>query len=199
MLVRLSRDTITPEVRRIMGELRDPRPVMQAGAKELQVQIVRHLKALESRGNEQGWPSQKFFAGGPNSVDKHVGLAVARAVATVTIADPRFVHHVTGGVVVPKRRRFLAIPLTAAAYSAGGKGSIRESMPWLKLVRGAFDTALGRRAGLFLAHGLEVLFQLVRSVRHRPHPQAMPDLTVIQPRVGAAMARAARLLLRAQR
>lgn len=205
-MLTLQRDTMTPELQRLAAQMQRPRAVLEAGAKTLQVEISRHLRRLQARGNVKGWPPQKFFAGKATSVEKRVGLAELTDVrAVVTIADPRFVHRITGGRVTAKRAKYLAIPLTAEAYAKAGKGSIRESMPGLKVIqfkRGLYlcretserrthqATGSVKRARLF------PLFKLVRSVTHRPHPEEMPNLAELSATTGAAMLKAARLLLR---
>jgi len=199
MQIKLDKNTITPELKRLMSACKSPVVVMQAGAKAVQVGISKHLKQLQGRGNEKGWPSKQFFAGGPTSVERKVGIkSVTGTSAEITIADPRFVHRITGGKVSAKRVKFLAIPLTAEAYAAGGKGSIREAMPGLKVVRS--------NGGLFLAKEasgkrgtkaqVQMLFKLVASVTHRPHPDEMPDEKALGAAARVAMERAARLLMR---
>ncbi len=66
----------------------------------MQIVIWAHLDRLQARGNENGWPSQKFFAGKQTSVRKNMGISSPTdSGAVVTIADPRFVHRITGGTV----------------------------------------------------------------------------------------------------
>jgi hypothetical protein len=179
-----------------MGEVKRPLVLYQAGAQAVRVGITRHLKRLEARGNRMGWPSQYFFANGPGSVERHVGInRVTAQGAEVTIADVRFAHRITGGTVTAKRAKMLAIPLTAEAYALGGKGSIRESMPGLKVVGGKGGTLLGKveKDGTFTPW-----FRLVRSVTHEPKPEEMPDSGELGAAAASAMTRAARLLLRAR-
>lgn len=189
----LGRDTVTPDLQRMMRQARNPRPILEAGAKVLQVEIVKHLRAMEARGNARGWPSQKFFAGGPNSVDKRVGLSsITDRDAVISISDPRFFHHVTGGTVRPKRAKALAIPLTAEAARLGGRGTLREAAPGLQFIKTKQGAFLARVLGASITY----LFILLKSVTHRPHPEVLPDLNAIGPRVRAGMVRAAQMLLR---
>lgn len=213
MNIKLDRDTITPELKHIMREVKSPLPLYQAGAKAVQVELTKHLRALEARGNKRGWPSKKFFAGGPDSVEKRVGVAsISNSGAEITIADPRFVHRIEGGTVTPKRRKLLAIPLTAEAYRLSGTGSLRESMPGLKVwrfPRGLFlvketeerrtksgKVTKGKGGGISRMRVLP-LFKLVRSVTHSPKPDEMPKAAELGAAAGRAMLTAARLLLKA--
>lgn len=198
MQIKLTRDTITPELRRLMEEVKRPVTLYQAGAKAVQVGLTRHLKGLEARGNKMGWPSNYFFANGPTSVERNVGInKVNAAGAEIVIADARFVHRIMGGRVQAKRVKYLAIPMTAEAYAAAGKGSIKESFPGLKVVKGK------NTSGAFLVRDmgngvLEYMFRLVKSVVHDPKPEEMPDERVLAEGAREAMVKAARLLLRAK-
>jgi len=205
MTIKLSKNTITPELRRLMAQAKNPAPMFQAGAKAVQVAISTHLKSLQARGNLKGWPPQHFFAGAPASVERNVGIArVSNSGAEITIADPRFVHRITGGVVSAKRRKLLAIPLTAEAYAASGKGSIRHAFPGLKLVtfpKGVFlirEVLEKRGKGRLSRLLIRPLFRLVPSVTHRPHPDEQPPTSDLAAAATKAMSRTAHLLLRAE-
>lgn len=205
MQVKLTKDTITPELKRLMGEVKRPVVVFQAGAKAVQVGISKHLKALQGRGNAKGWAPRHFFAGRPDSVERNVGInKVTDKGAEITIADPRFVHRIIGGRVTAKRARMLAIPLTEEAYALSGKGSLREAAPGLKvvvlrkgiyLVRESEERVKGKKQKRIRAMPL---FKLVRSVTHSAHPNEMPDTVKLGSDAGAAMDKAARLLMRAK-
>lgn len=204
MTIKLDKDTLTPELRRLMAQAKNPAPMFQAGAKAVQVAISTHLKSLQARGNLKGWPPQHFFAGAPASVERNVGIAkVSNAGAEITIADPRFVHRLTGGTVTPKRRKLLAIPLTAEAYAASGKGSIRHAFPGLKVIKlpkGVFlvrEVPEKRGEGKLSRLLIRPLFKLVPSVTHRPHPDEQPPTTDLAAAATKAMTRVAHLLLRA--
>lgn len=191
--IRLASNTISPDLARKARQVQRPRTLYEAGAKAVQRGIVTHLRALQARGNASGWPSQNFFARGRNSVEKNVGIAsISDKGAVVTIADPRFLHRITGGTVTAKRRRFLAIPLRAEACALAGKGSIREAAPFLKVRR-----ASGGR--LFLVRELkdrsEFWFALVPSVTHKPRPEDQPDQAALEREGAQAMERAADVLL----
>lgn len=192
---------ISPALDKLAKLPRAARTMLEAGAKEVQVQIRKHLKTLQKRGNQKGWPSYGFYAGKPHSVDKAVGItSVTSAQAVVSIADPRFSHRITGGTVRPKRRKMLAIPLTAEAYSYQGKGSLRESFPGLFVVRAKrgvflatseFERRGGKRGrgrkGEITRQRLRFLFKLVAKVTHKPHPEEMPDQAELTAAANLAM------------
>ncbi len=172
MRIAFKSDTATPHLKRLLETARSPRTartLLGAGAKAVQVAISKHLRALQARGNEKGWPAQKFFAGKATSVEKTVGISARSDDAViVSIADPRFVHRLTGGTVKAKRAKYLAIPMTAQAYAAIGKGTLRESMPGLRFVK-------LRNGQRFLALGGKFIFALKESVTHSAHPEEAPD------------------------
>lgn len=209
MRILLKSDTITPDLKRLLANAQRPKALWQAGAKSVQAEISAHLRRLQAKGNAKGWPSQKFFAGGRDSVNTHVGVsALTDTGAVVTIADPRFVHHVEGGTVTPKRKKYLAIPLTAEAYAASGRGSIIESLPNLKVVKFPRGLFLVREVGTKTKRGatggrkynqvqslrLIPLFKLVKRVTHRKHPDALPNPADLQDKAYQDMELAAKRL-----
>lgn len=213
MFIGLTKDTVTPELKSIVSTAKRPRALMQAGAKVTQKEVSDHLRKLQARGNKKGWPPQKFFAGKPTSVEKNVGVSqITDQGFTVTIADPRFVHRITGGTVTAKRTKNLAIPLTAEAYAKSGKGSIKESMPGLfvvKFKRGLYlvrevsektrNGATGKRMfGPIKRIRVIPLFKLVRSVTHKPHPEELPDTAKLAESARTAMFTTAKLLFKAK-
>lgn len=190
MVIRITKNGISPNAYRILNTVKRPLVLLRAGAKAMQVELSAHLRKLQARGNKKGWPSQRFFAGGPDSVERRVGMGeITDKRAEVIIADPRFVHRIGGGTVRAKRKKNLAIPLTAEAYAASGKGSIKESMPGLKVIvfkRGVYlcreveerttNGARGRnKFGPIKRIRVLPLFKLVRQVTHQPHPADAPD------------------------
>jgi hypothetical protein len=138
-------------------------------------------------------------------VERRLGInSVTDTSAVITIADPRFVHRIEGGTVRPKRRQWLAIPLTAAAYALSGKGSIRESMPGLKVWRFKRGLFIVRELGESRGKGkigrarVILMFKLVKSVTHSPKQDEKPDEKQLGAAAGKAMERAARLLTNAK-
>ena len=188
-------DGVSPELRRIADLVERPKVLLQAGAKAVQVAITAKLKQLQEKGNANGWPSQKFFAGGRNSVEKNVGItSVTDEKAVIDIADVRFAHHVKGGTVEAKRGKYLTIPLTPEAYAKAGKGSLRESWPGLKLV------TFGRNRFLATVVGKVVTLQflLKERVTHKPHPESLPDPAVLNAKAQEAMIKVGNRLLNAK-
>jgi len=191
MSLEIRRDTITPHAEKLIRGLR-AETFMEAAAKAVQVKISEHLRALQARGNVKGWPSRRFFAGGPDSVERRVGITqIESDRAVISIADPRFAHRISGGTVTAKRAQALAIPLTAQAYAAGGKGSLREAFPGLKLIKTRENALLATVAkrGEITPH-----FVLKKSVTHAPHPEEAPDVEDLQAAARRAFLRALEIL-----
>jgi hypothetical protein len=192
-------DALTPQLLQVIARCSRPRSILAAGAKSMQAGLSQHLRTLQGRGNQKGWPSQKFFAGRPTSVERQVGLAeLTDFIAVVVIADPRFVHRITGGTVTAKRAAALAIPLTAEAARLAGRGSLRESAPGLIPVRNSRGSFLAARVGRGKGAKLVFLFVLKRSVTHSAHPEESPDLAALSARARVDMATAGQRLLRGQ-
>lgn len=116
--------------------LADLRPLLVVLQRRAVNEVKEHFLARNREPNSMGWPKRNFWSRegrdntGPGEV---TGDSAAVVVASAAIA-----HKFSGGTIVAKRGRFLAIPLTAEAYRAG---SPREgNMPGLFLVRRKGDT-----------------------------------------------------------
>jgi len=190
-LIITANDQATPALDSAVRVARRPRAFMQAAGKAAANAFREHFKDRQAEGNVKGWPSRRFWFGVKGSVANATAMTDATDTsATVTVADPRFVHKITGGTVTPKRRKFLSIPLRAAAYALGGKGSVRESQPDLFPIRTARGLWLVRnkaeRRGRQVGKGrvkrvlLEFWFKLVRSVTHQADPRALPPPGAIE-------------------
>lgn len=199
MNLRIIKDTVTPELKRVLGAAQRPRSVVQAGGKAMQVEISAHLRRLQARGNRNGWPAQKFFTGPSGSVEKSVRISkITDTGAELTIADPRFAHLVNGGTVSARRAKHLAIPLTAEAYAAAGKGSIQSAVPGLKLVvlkSGLFLCRETKSGGKNSRPQITPIFKLVKSITHKPHPDELPNPEALRNAAHEAMAEATRRLV----
>ena len=189
-------DGITPELNRIIAGFSRPRSILGAGAKAVQKGILAHLARLQARGNAKGWPQQFFFSGRLTSVAKNVGVTELTDVsATVTVADPRFVHHISGGEIRAKRGRALSIPLTPQAARLAGKGSLRQSAPWLVMIKSKSGQAF--LAAPTTKNGPLVNWFILKSrVTTSPHPEAAPDEAELAREAKSAMRKAADLLVR---
>lgn len=115
--------------------------------------------------------------GGPSEYGESIvrGWGMARVSDTgvvLTNAAPHFRHKITGGTITPKRVKFLTIPLIPEARNRFAE---------------TYQRVMGKR--LFIPHGTNVLaekdgkgfravYALVKSVTHKPWPNAMPGESV---------------------
>lgn len=108
-------DDASPQFRAAMEKIGSDR-LMRIAGKRLEVELRRHFRTLDGRGNKRGWPSRHTW----QRIGRATALeSVSQAHATVAIADPAYNMKVYGGEVTPKRAKRLAMPATAAAYAAG--------------------------------------------------------------------------------
>ena len=107
----------TAVVARLQDQLAHPRPLHEAAAAAVCNTVQRHFLGRNSEPNKHGWPSKNFWS--KEGFQKTAVAEVSDAGATVGIASPAIAHKRTGGTVTPKRGKYLAIPITAAAYLAG--------------------------------------------------------------------------------
>jgi hypothetical protein len=167
------RDTATPMLNKLVRNIERPRELITKTAGAVRQRLRRHFSERQAEGNKRGWPHRYFWRGakGQSVYEKTEITSVSDEGATITIASPEFVHKLKGGTIKPKRGKFLAIPMNAAAYEAG---SPREGgIPDLFVARrkGSSFAVLARREGGKLVG----YYRLLRSVTQAPDTRAMPQ------------------------
>lgn len=193
-------DLATPRLLALRAQARRPRAVMAAAGKAVERELRAHFTRLDRKGNAKGWPRSHFWARTVRAATAFTGATDTSA--EVQIASPEFAQRLYGGTLRAKRTRFLAIPLTARAKAAGSpreggwRGAplifLRTSSGRALLIESAY-TALAFRRGRVAggrAMGGEAQYLLVRSVRQRPDPDALPASGVLERVVEAEAARA---------
>lgn len=157
---------------------RNRRKLLAAAAAKVRTRLIKHFGERQREGNRHGWPSRYFWRGsrGQSVAEKTQVGAITDVSATVVIASAPFAFKVRGGVIVPRRGRYLAIPRTAEAYAAG---SPREGgIPGLFFVRrrGSESAFLAtRQGGRLIGH-----YRLVRRVRQQKDTRALPAPGVLE-------------------
>jgi hypothetical protein len=194
-------DGITPELKRIAGEIQNPRRLMAATGKRMEKVYRDHFLTLDRKPNEQGWPKRHFWSRVVRSATSLTEVTAEKAV--VTMASPELVHKVQGGTVTPKRGRALAAPASALAYKTGSPRdwdtTELEFVPLKSgglvgmLVRTQRDVISFGKKGVRRVAGLggEIMYWLFAKVFHRPQPDALPKQETVQ----AAVLQEARALL----
>lgn len=151
-------DGISPELRKIAAQMKNPRPLLYAAGKAAEKAIKAHYKSLPP--NAKGWASQGFWKG--EGADKTMLVSFDANQATVTVDSVNMVHKFHGGTVTPKRGSALAIPLNADAAAAGS--------PRNGLIPGLFRA--GNALVVMTGTSMRAMYALVKSVTHRPDPRA---------------------------
>lgn len=206
MMITVS-DTATPFLQAAAEKLERPKPLLEAAAKAVAVLLVSHFEQRQAEGNKRGWPEQKFWHGGRNSVANSVAVdSVTDTEAIVAVGDLRLIHKIDGGEIKAQRGKALTIPLRAEAAALGGQGSIQGKVAGLFLLKTKKGAWLvkwkvtpvkgRRRSGLGISNeGLEFWFRLVKSVDQPADPNAVPTDTEIAATIDAAAEQALPLLL----
>ena len=180
----------TAVVARLQDQLAHPRPLHEAAAAAVCNTVQRHFLGRNSEPNKHGWPSKNFWS--KEGFQKTAVAEVSDAGATVGIASPAIAHKRTGGTVTPKRGKYLAIPITAAAYLAGSprEGGMPDLFPITS--RSGFSF-LARREGKFGSMAPQYL--LLRSVTHKPDPRTLPETSAMEQSAGKAVRTALKTFL----
>ena len=167
-----------PALARLASKLKNRKPLMARMGGELNKLLRAHFIRRDKEGNKKGWPRSHFW-----KKVVHDATAVARVTettATVRVASYEFAHKVKGGNIRPKRKRALAIPLTAKAAKAGSPRLWKIRFP---------DNPLFRPKGwdmLFAAKGKKSViahYLLRNKVKQFADPRAMPDMKRVRARL----------------
>lgn len=177
----VSRDAITPVVKRFGGALKPERlnPILGRSA----VNTTReHLFGLNlTRPNQLGGRRTNFYAGAARGTN----FQATDEGVTVSIVQVGIAQRYYGGTIRPKTAKFLTIPVNPAAY---GKRA-REFDLELVFGPGGEPVALATKGNRGVSitqnkrgqivkkqtgrHG-EIMFRLVRSVTQKPDPTVLP-------------------------
>lgn len=173
-------DTVTSELNRIAKVVGNPRKVLAACGKELEIGLRDHFATLEARGNKKGWQSKHFWN---RQVAQHTALtSVTNTEAVVTVDSPEYVHKITGGTIVPKRGRALALPANEQAYAAGSPRELGSDFLQYVPIKANSNLIgfLKERSHSDLEskqqRGGRVWYWLLKKVTHRPDPNARPNM-----------------------
>jgi hypothetical protein len=195
-------DTLSPDLRRSAYMMQNPRPLMAAMGKALEIELRTIFREFDTtRPNKQGWPRSHFW--NRRVAQKTALTNIEARSATVTIASPELLHKIKGGVVRPKRGKTLAIPANGLAYKLGGPRASGRDYQFLLLAQGNLVGALinlqstsisigkkGVKAGK--ERGGDVMYWLVRSVTHKPNPAVDPaNNPALRSRIENALSRTA--------
>ena len=190
---KVTRDTLTPELREKLRQVKNPRPIAAALGKCLEVELIRTFRQFQTeRPNAMGWPSANFWV---RKVAQKTALTeVHDKFAVVTVASPEFIHRLEGGTIYPTApRTTLAIPANAEAYKMGGPKASGADLQFLLLAQGNLVGALLKKTGQTKKGDLtggQIMYWLVRSVNQKAHPDEDPgkNQTVVA-RISSALGR----------
>ena len=182
---------LTSRVPEIMAETDPAGPLGKVMGRGLANCLKKHFRERNQTPNALGGARTNFWTA--------VGAAVQNPVqetgaVTVAVSHPHLAHKVYGGTIVPTKRKWLAIPVSAAAH-----GHSPRVMTDLLYVKGGdtliFDkpkqpSASSFKTGGFLVRkesaGLRVLYVLKAGVTHRADPNALPSEAVLLDAAAAA-------------
>ncbi|MCZ7593118.1 MAG: hypothetical protein M5U15_13715 [Kiritimatiellae bacterium] len=181
-------DTLTPHHRRVMSTLSSTRPLMARLGKTAEVIIKNRFEDQNRRPNKRGWPKKNFWT----QVKRSTALnSVSEREATVAISDPRFALQYHGGTVSAKRSRFLAVPLTAAAYAAGSPREGNTPNLFVLKSRSGRGAYLAEAEPFAWRGTVRLWYALKRAVNVPRNPDALPP----EGDIAAALDREARAYL----
>lgn len=172
-----------------------------ATAEEVGLRVVREAKLnLSGRVLRVGSGRLRASAQSTVSVTGEKVETVARVGGGGVGEVPYAAIHEHGGVIRPKRGRFLAIPMGPALKGGreGGAGMWPRDIPGLRFIpiKGGAQGMLVKRMGKGKNAGFVPWFHLVRQVRMPKRPYLAPAVETVLPTVPATVGRHLRARLR---
>jgi hypothetical protein len=166
------------------------RPLMGALGRTLEKELRAWFAAANGQKvNRQGWKRQNFWRQ-IRSATAYDPARTTETEAVVTIADPRLRPHVYGGEIRPKEAKYLAIPVHRAAYGLRPSEGRIAGLRFVPVGRTANTVGyLVRREGRGPDAPVVSYYRLVRRVRVRPDPSALPPAGLTTPALLAAAER----------
>jgi len=198
-------DSASPRLQAMLAALERPATALKVGAQAAANVLRAHFALRESEPNAQNWPKSHFWSRirGATAV-----ASVSDTEALVAVSSPAFSHKVTGGTIVPKRGKYLAIPAMAAAYAAGSprEGAAPENLAFAfsRHPQGGWRPSLvvqenvmkevgkprkdGTRRRRLVHQAGAIWYWLIKSATQAPDPRALPPEPEITDAVIDAMA-----------
>lgn len=171
------KDLASPQIAKLAGALKSPRPLLAAAGKRVEVDLRAHFLRRNAQGNRQGWPRTNFW----NRIRKSTALDhVNDQEAVVSVSDPAINQKLHGGTITPKRGKYLAIPARAEAYGHSPRDF--DDLEFIPTARGGMlvqrvQSLLRRGKKGFRSGGKPgggTFFFLVKSVTQAADPEALP-------------------------
>lgn len=147
--------------------------VADAATRGISNLLFDHFLSRNNRPGREGWPSSNYWADAAESVSVS---AVGAGTADVCAKAPGLLMHLKGGTILPKRGRFLAIPILPMVAGIWP----REAMQRKKDVK-LIPVRGGKGEGYLLALQITAavnlpLWRLARKATLKPDPSVLPTL-----------------------
>jgi hypothetical protein len=189
--------TVTAErLPKLRAELHDLLPevrrgVYATGGKALEVYLRKFYRKKNAEPNKQRWPKSNFF--NRQGAQKTALNTVKDGAFTVTVASEAIAFKYQGGVITPKRGKYLSIPKTPEAKVAGapGEGGMKDLIFIAKSGKDYAFLATKDSVGR-----LTFQYLLVKQTFHRPDKSVLPTDRQMTSTVIKAMSRAIERKLR---
>ena len=160
-------DAATPRLRALAERLADPRPLFTVLGRVFAEALREHFVRRDAEDSPRHGEMSTHFWSQIRSATQSPQLESTGV--SITIADPRMVQKVYGGVITAKNAASLTIPLNILAH--GRRASVFEQETGYRLFR-----PLGKNVLMANVGGQPTpIYALVKSVSQSPDPNALPD------------------------
>lgn len=178
--LKLTRDTISPDVRRLLREAESNGPLARVLGRAAANTLRRHFRDRNKTPNALGGTRTNFWSRIAESVQ---APRTTTGKIVVPVSHPAIAQKVFGGTITPKKSKYLAIPIDPRAH-----GKSPRVMP---LLRFAMTRSGVKLLGLRENGRFQALYVLKSSVSQGPDPKSLPENDVM----GAALEKAGEIHL----
>lgn len=176
--LRLDGDALTAELAGFAEHLQRPSGLARVLGLELRNRLKSHFIAKDkAEPNQLRGERTHYWRAVSQSVSQDPDVAADGRSVSVSITHPTFAQKLYGGVIVPKEKKFLALPASPQAHGVATKDFEAKTGRTLFVLRLGGTKSNSFRSLLLasrVAGGVQVEYVLRRSVTQKPTPGALP-------------------------
>jgi hypothetical protein len=180
--IRLDRDEITPDLRKLLRDGKPDSPLGTVLGRAAANSLRKHFRERNKTPNKLGGSRTNFWSRVAESVQSP---RAASGNIIVPVSHPAIAQKVFGGTITPKKAKNIAVPIDPRAH-----GKSPRVFPLLQFaITSSGAKLLGLKDG---QNGMDWLYVLVPSVTQDRDPNALPKAE----KMGADLTKAADIYLR---
>ena len=169
---------IIRELSEIGARVRRPAALLKVLGRKANSELKSHFRRRNRVPNRLGGRRTNYWRRVADSVNSPVVEGATRV--RVAITEPTFAHKVRGGLITPKRARFLTVPVDKEAHGRTVAVFQRETGIRLFRLRRRGGGLSNLLAGVVSEGRVKVFYVLLSSVNQEPDREALPPRSYME-------------------